>query len=275
MPYKIKKQGDEYVVYKKDTGKRVGATAGNKEALRKYLAALHINAKEGIGAEEASLIGLLETLTSDYLNKADHIQFITEVLGIRTTPAEYIALYEGQDPSNLKELIEAETLLYESFLDDIAKKIGGIPTGIAKTFTDASSFLKFIYNVISDKTGENLKKGIAILTKNTRAIYARIERSMASVPQQIKDLFAKVFNWIKKVAPTILGVKSDVDISDDLKGDSSNWKKFIMFLVVGMIMVFLSKLGNLIKDMGEDVATNALTKLWPFRTRRANSRPGC
>jgi hypothetical protein len=48
MPYKVKKQGDKYAVYKKDTGKLVGHTAGNKEALRKYLAALHINAKEGI-----------------------------------------------------------------------------------------------------------------------------------------------------------------------------------------------------------------------------------
>ena len=48
MPYKFKKVGDKYVVYKKDTGKRVGATAGNKEALRKYLSALHINAKEGV-----------------------------------------------------------------------------------------------------------------------------------------------------------------------------------------------------------------------------------
>lgn len=47
MPYKVKKQGDKYVVYKKDTGKRVGSTAGNKEALRKYLAALHLNANEG------------------------------------------------------------------------------------------------------------------------------------------------------------------------------------------------------------------------------------
>ena len=46
MPYKVKKQGGKYVVYKKNTGKRVGATAGNKEALRKYMAALHINAKE-------------------------------------------------------------------------------------------------------------------------------------------------------------------------------------------------------------------------------------
>jgi hypothetical protein len=48
MPYRVKKQGDKYVVYKKDTGDRVGATAGNKEALRKYLAALHINAKESV-----------------------------------------------------------------------------------------------------------------------------------------------------------------------------------------------------------------------------------
>lgn len=56
MPYKVKKQGDKYVVYKKDTGERVGATAGNKEALRKYLAALHINAKEGVIKENAENI---------------------------------------------------------------------------------------------------------------------------------------------------------------------------------------------------------------------------
>ena len=43
MPYTHKKVGDQYCVYKKDTGKEVGCTDGNKEALRKYLAALHIN----------------------------------------------------------------------------------------------------------------------------------------------------------------------------------------------------------------------------------------
>ena len=42
MPYTYKKEGDKYVVYKK-TGKRVGATKGTKEALKKYLAALHIH----------------------------------------------------------------------------------------------------------------------------------------------------------------------------------------------------------------------------------------
>ena len=46
MPYTARKVGDQYCVYKKDGGDKVGCTDGNKEALRKYLAALHINAKE-------------------------------------------------------------------------------------------------------------------------------------------------------------------------------------------------------------------------------------
>jgi hypothetical protein len=43
MPYTYKKQGDKYAVYKKDTGKLVGKTAGNRTALKKYLAALHMH----------------------------------------------------------------------------------------------------------------------------------------------------------------------------------------------------------------------------------------
>jgi len=54
MPYTVRKKGDKYVVYKKSTGERVGATAGNKEALRKYMAALHINAKESVMREDAA-----------------------------------------------------------------------------------------------------------------------------------------------------------------------------------------------------------------------------
>ena len=38
MPYSYHKQGDKYVVTKKDTGKEVGRTKGTKEALKKYLA---------------------------------------------------------------------------------------------------------------------------------------------------------------------------------------------------------------------------------------------
>ena len=43
MPYSVRKQDNKYCVYKKDSGEKVGCTAGNKEALRKYMAALHMN----------------------------------------------------------------------------------------------------------------------------------------------------------------------------------------------------------------------------------------
>jgi len=41
MPYKTRKVGNEYCVYKKDGGKKVGCTKGTEEAKKKYLAALH------------------------------------------------------------------------------------------------------------------------------------------------------------------------------------------------------------------------------------------
>ena len=46
MPYTARKVGDQYCVFKKDGGEKVGCTDGNKESLRKYMAALHLNAKE-------------------------------------------------------------------------------------------------------------------------------------------------------------------------------------------------------------------------------------
>jgi len=55
MPYSYHKQGDKYVVTKKDTGKVVGHTKGTKEALKNYLAALHINANEGKTNEASTL----------------------------------------------------------------------------------------------------------------------------------------------------------------------------------------------------------------------------
>lgn len=45
MPYTYKKQDNKYCVYKKDSGEKVGCTDGTKTALKKYLAALHINEK--------------------------------------------------------------------------------------------------------------------------------------------------------------------------------------------------------------------------------------
>ena len=53
MPYTHKKVGDKYVVYK--NGKKVGSTKGTKEALDKYLAALHIHADDKTEKESKTL----------------------------------------------------------------------------------------------------------------------------------------------------------------------------------------------------------------------------
>ena len=68
MPYSYHKEGDKYVVTKKDTGKEVGRTKGTKEALKKYLAALHINANEGKINEGTPEQEKIKKVVSNYIN---------------------------------------------------------------------------------------------------------------------------------------------------------------------------------------------------------------
>lgn len=95
MPYKVKKQGDKYVVYKKDTGKRVGATAGNKEALRKYLAALHINANEGVLREDAA-----DDVQDLIKNVPNYAQFVSKLGDLAQDPKVQAFLKSGKTDGN-------------------------------------------------------------------------------------------------------------------------------------------------------------------------------
>lgn len=63
MPYKTKKVGKKNCVYKKDSGKKVGCTGGSKEAKRKYLAALAINA-ESVKSEsfDSTVLNIISSL---------------------------------------------------------------------------------------------------------------------------------------------------------------------------------------------------------------------
>jgi hypothetical protein len=189
-------------------------------------------------------------------------QFAERVLGIKLTPDQFCLMLEGKLPQNLKERIHSETMLYESFLDDLAARIGGIPSNIAKTFTDATSVLTFIYNVISDKTGQNLEKANLIITRNCKAIYTRVERFINQAPEKIKDILGKVVAWIKEKTKNTLSIKSDTDPSDDVSGEGSNWKKFLQLFLVGMVLVFLNQLPEILKKYGMDIAKQGLTKVW-------------
>ena len=68
MPYSYHKEGDKYVVTKKDSGKVVGRTKGTKEALKNYLAALHINANEGKINEGTPEQEKIKKVVSNYVN---------------------------------------------------------------------------------------------------------------------------------------------------------------------------------------------------------------
>jgi hypothetical protein len=63
MPYTYRKQGSKYCVYKKDGGKKVGCTAGNKTALKRYMTALHM--AESIDLEERVIAAVNELLSED------------------------------------------------------------------------------------------------------------------------------------------------------------------------------------------------------------------
>lgn len=61
MPYKTKKIGNKNCVFKKDSGKKVGCTGSSKEAKRKYLAALAINAESvRDGSFDATVLSVFE-----------------------------------------------------------------------------------------------------------------------------------------------------------------------------------------------------------------------
>jgi hypothetical protein len=68
MPYTSKKVGDQYCVYKH--GEKVGCTDGNKEALRKYMAALHINSNENVNELKLTSTGVKDILKAIF-NRID------------------------------------------------------------------------------------------------------------------------------------------------------------------------------------------------------------
>jgi len=77
MPYTYKKVGDQYCVYKKDGGKKVGCTDGNKESLNKYLAALHAN------VDEQKSLSIFNTIR-EYLKEDDQVLKTNEPIGLKT-----------------------------------------------------------------------------------------------------------------------------------------------------------------------------------------------
>jgi hypothetical protein len=125
MPYTVRKQGNKYIVYKKDTGKRVGATDANKESLRKYLAALHIHTNESVNKNNTSmnrhdkLTKIHENSNSEKMSKTEKKAFLEAV---KTFADHSTSIYRKHDIKEtakyLGELIEAASALTLSETED-------------------------------------------------------------------------------------------------------------------------------------------------------------
>lgn len=104
MPYTARKVGDQYCVYKKDSGEKVGCTDGNKESLRKYLAALHLNANESVNELTINSVGVRELLRKIFRDPKlmDQLNFKTFRRAV-----EFVRTADIEDFNQLEQEVEA------------------------------------------------------------------------------------------------------------------------------------------------------------------------
>ena len=224
MPYTYKKEGDKYVVYKKDGGKRVGATKGTKEALKKYLAALHMhemklkeNMKTNKSIKLADLLKEGEDLTQSMTTEqkkafleavykfAEHSNSIyrphslketSQYLGELIEAAHHLTLSETEDwfdantvNRHMKHLGEA----YKIF-EKTSQEMSVLQQRLESAYEDIGGTLNKYYDVGSMVTeaasGEDYQKFFQKAMKKFKIQ----EPSDLEAPKDKK----KFFNWVDK-----------------------------------------------------------------------------
>lgn len=227
MPYSVKKQGDKYCVFKKDSGEKVGCTAGNKESLRKYLAALHMheiikteNMKSNKTIKLASLIPLkegseaVEAMTTEQKKAfleavykfAEHADSIYRNHNIRETSS-----YLGELIEAASHLTLAET---EDWFDGVTvsrhmKHLGEAYKIFEKTATEMSTLQQRLEASYED-IGETLSKYYDIGGMVNEA------SAVAGAGQDYQKFFQKAMKKFKIQEP------SDLE-SDKQKKKFFNW----------------------------------------------------
>jgi len=225
MPYTVKKQGDKYAVYKKDTGKLVGKTKGTKEALRRYLAALHIHTNESLNQEQmkqpsiklASLISLTEGEDIAKMSTEEKKAFLEAVyrfaehsndiyrkhslketakyLGDLIEAANHLTLAETQDwfdaqtvNRHMKHLGEAHKIFEKT-----AQEIEVLQQRLESAYEDIGSTLNKYYDVnemVNEAQGDDYQKFFQKAMKKFK-----IEEPADLETTKAKKRF---FNWVDK-----------------------------------------------------------------------------
>jgi len=107
MPYSYHKKGDQYIVTKKDTGKEVGRTKGTKEALNKYLAALHINANENKTMKKSELTKMIQEVIKEVISEKNTIK-IGDIVSKKyaSTDEDYTKEFKVIDITGMKATLQ-------------------------------------------------------------------------------------------------------------------------------------------------------------------------
>ena len=223
MPYTYKKEGDKYVVYKK-TGKRVGATKGTKEALKKYLAALHIhemklkeNMKTNKSIKLADLLKEGEDATAGMSTEqkksfleavyqfAEHSNSIyrkhslketSQYLGELIEAAHHLTLSETEDWFDANTVNRHMKHLGESFkiFEKTAQEMSTLQQRLESAYEDIGGTLNKYYDVggmvTEAASGDDYQKFFSKAMKKFKIQ----EPSDLEAPRDKK----KFFNWVDK-----------------------------------------------------------------------------
>lgn len=106
MPYSYKKVGNKYCVYKKGTNEKIGCTDANKESLRKYLAALHINTNEMTQSQKTTQLAMIDQQINKLELQVAALQKKKELINKQTPIQEFKlsgyfkTLLEAPDPED-------------------------------------------------------------------------------------------------------------------------------------------------------------------------------
>ena len=223
MPYTYKKEGDKYVVYKK-TGKRVGATKGTKEALKKYLAALHMhemklkeNMKTNKSIKLADLLKEGEDATAGMSTEqkksfleavyqfAEHSNSIyrkhslketSQYLGELIEAAHHLTLSETEDWFDANTVNRHMKHLGESFkiFEKTAQEMSTLQQRLESAYEDIGGTLNKYYDVggmvTEAASGDDYQKFFSKAMKKFKIQ----EPSDLEAPRDKK----KFFNWVDK-----------------------------------------------------------------------------
>jgi hypothetical protein len=192
MPYSYHKEGDKYVVTKKDTGKEVGRTKGTKEALKKYLAALHINANEGKNntMKKTELKAMIQEVIKEVINEYSVYQGDVSKIKPEATPKEGEIYLKDLKIGDKFSAGKSEYIVVKPDLGN---------SGVEVKYADGTGNMKFrgsaIVKVLSEQTVSN-KITEAYVPNNIKEFAKRKGAS---------SLVNTVAGWAEKVGKGIRG----------------------------------------------------------------------